>query len=580
MQSLEIALTLAAIFAAVAVARRARLGAAPEVWLTGPGRAWAWLAGSSLRSVLATVAFALLLRLALLPWAGVPLPIIHDEFSLLLQAQTFRLGRLANPTPAFAEHFETFHVNLWPAYQSVFFPGRSAALLLGDVLGHPWIGVLLVFAAFCGAVTWAIRGLLPGGIALGAGLLMAWRFGAFSYWVNSYWGGALTAFGGALVVGAALRLGRADWQFGAARAAALGLVFGLGLLLLMTSRPFEGFLLCLPIGVAIIFRVAHEALAGRSGLVLAAFVPATACLFVGIGLLGAYDVATTGRATYTPYELNRQTYALAPAFLSSPPLDGAKRGDPAMRAFYDWETDAHRRRGSASALARAMAAKLRGLWSFYVGPALTLPLLLGMALLARSRASLVLGGVLVLLGVLVATWDLPHYAAPAQILVALAAAVGLHGLWRARRAWTRPLAVGLVAASTLSALWPMVSLVSAGGPEGLPALTFFRPCCWFGPPADEGRPLYEARLRQIEGRHLVLVRTKPGDPLHEGWIWNGPDIESAPIVWARSLGPDHDAALAASMPDRKVWWLGDVSAQTDQPLERWLGQSDVSHSPS
>ena len=570
----ELVLTLASLSLAAALAWQGRTGG--PLWVGAPARslrivsAWSWVAGSSLRSILAVVAFALVLRIALLPWLGPPIPVIHDEFSLLLQARTFLLGRLANAPPPLAEHFETFHVNVRPAYQSVFFPGRSAALLVGELIGHAWIGVLLCFAALCGAVTWALRGCLPGGFALAAGLLLAWRYGGLSYWVNSYWGGALAALGGALVVGAALRLRPAGVAQGGGlrRGAANGFVLGLGAFLLMTSRPFEGFLLCLPIALALLAGLLHGAVRRQGAWALAVVVPATAWLVGGLVVLVSYDIATTGKARLTPYELNRSVYAIAPAFLSSPLLDGPKRGDPAMRAFYDWEAGAHRRGESLPGLARAMGHKLWTLWSFYVGMALTLPVILGSARLARERPSLVLGGGLLLVGVLDETWDLAHYAAPAQVLVALAAALGMHALWTApplRQRWTRPLAAGLVAAASLPIIVPM-SLVVAGAAGGsLPAFSITAPCCWFGPPADSGRPLYEANLRQLGERHLVIVRTSPADPLHESWIWNEPDLDAASIVWARSLGPARDAELVASMPDRQVWRVEDVRRQTTQP---------------
>jgi hypothetical protein len=127
-----------------------------------------------------------------------------DDFSFLLAADTFAHGRLTNPTPAMWTHFESFHITMQPTYMSMYFPGQGLLLAAGKLLfGNPWFAVLMCSALMCAAICWMLQAWLPPGWALLGGILAMLRLGLFSYWVNTYTGGALiTALGGALVLGA------------------------------------------------------------------------------------------------------------------------------------------------------------------------------------------------------------------------------------------------------------------------------------------------------------------------------------------------------------------------------------------
>src|SRR6202162_3649842 len=147
-------------------------------------------------------------RLSILPLLHIPVPGIHDEYSYLLMGDTFAHARLTNPPHPMWLSFETFHVNWFPTYSSIYPPAQGAILAIGQLLGSPWIGVLFSIAAMCAAIAWMLQAWMPSRWAFLGGVLAAIKFGIVSYWTNSYWGGAAAAIGGALVLGALGRISK------------------------------------------------------------------------------------------------------------------------------------------------------------------------------------------------------------------------------------------------------------------------------------------------------------------------------------------------------------------------------------
>src|SRR5882724_8786492 len=196
-------------------------------------------------AILVSGAAPLLVRLLLLPVLPIPAPRLQDEFSNLLVADTFAHGRLVNPVHPMWAHFESMHMLVRPVYASVFPVAQGLALAAGQVLtGRPWWSVWLSVGVMCAALCWMLQAWVPPGWALAGGLLAGLRFGIVSYWMNSYFGGAMAAIGGALVLGALPRIFRSrDRRYPALMAA--------GIAILANSRPYEGVMLALPAIVAL-----------------------------------------------------------------------------------------------------------------------------------------------------------------------------------------------------------------------------------------------------------------------------------------------------------------------------------------
>src|SRR5579872_743925 len=221
---------------------------------------------------------AFLLRALLLLWIPVPVPTAHDEYSYLFQAQTFNSGRLTNPPHPMWVHFETIHINMRPTYHSMYPPGQALFLLVGmRVFGHPWFGVWLSVILMCAAICWMLQGWMPPSWALLGGLLAVFRFALFGNWINSYYGGAAAALGGALVLGAVPRI-QSRRNVGA-----MAVLLAVGMVILANTRPYEGLCLSLvPIGCLLVWflkKRRERALIFRKALMV--------CLAIGIPAAGA-----------------------------------------------------------------------------------------------------------------------------------------------------------------------------------------------------------------------------------------------------------------------------------------------------
>src|SRR5467141_271748 len=367
------------------------------------------------RKTLAIVALffsVIVLRLAALPLLPVPVPSIHDEFSYLVMADTFVHGRLANPPHPMWMSFESFHVNWFPKYASMYPPAQGFALALGQILGHPWIGVLLSEAAMCAAILWMLQGWLPARWAFLGGALAALKLGIASYWMNSYWGGASAAIGGALVLGALPRIAR--------RAKIGDVVFlGLGILILANSRPYEGFLFCIPAAVWFVWWLAGKIksplpLRVRAGQVL---LPLVAMLLLTAAFMGYYNWRLTGNPLLLPHVLNTRTYHTTGLFLWDHKKPEMHYRNPQFEDFYNgWERDNYD--NTWADIVRVSEEKLIrcGTTYFWVGEVLALP---AIPFLFRNRKTrlLLVTFLLVTVGVFAVIWSNAHYAAPLTCII-------------------------------------------------------------------------------------------------------------------------------------------------------------------
>src|SRR4051794_763896 len=325
------------------------------------------------RKVAAMVVCALVpvvLRLSLLNLAPVPTPSIHDEFSHLLLADTLAHGRLTNPTPAYWRHFESIHEIQQPTYNSMYLPAQGAFLALGQkFFRHPWAGVEISVALMFAAMCWMLQGWIDPAWAMWGTLIAALKIGVVGFWVNSYMGGSVPALGGALLVGALPRLKRGDPRL------LPSFMLGLGVVILMNSRPFEGGFLTLA-SVLYLSPSIKRGLSRNPGNTFRVVLgPATAVIVCGSAFLGYYCWRVTGNPLRFPYQVNRDTYGW-PENLAILPPKIIKSSHPILQKMYEVEVHHRDIYGSFDNLVDNLNTRVFQNWAYLVGPVLTLPFLL------------------------------------------------------------------------------------------------------------------------------------------------------------------------------------------------------------
>ncbi len=484
-------------------------------------------------------ACTLLLRVVFIPLWGIPQPMWHDEFSFLLAADTFAHGRLTNPTHPMWIHFEAFHIIQHPTYMSMYPPAQGMMLAVGQLLGHPWIGQLVTTAAMCGVLCWMLQAWVPPAWALFGASLAMLHVGLLSYWMNSYFGSSLPALGGVLVLGALPRIEHHARLRDA-------ILMGIGLAILANTRPFEGFVFSLPIAAAMLVWLWKPKRIPTATVFLRVVLPLILILGATGAVMGYYFKSVTGNAWVMPYQVNRDTYAVAPYFVWQSPRPKPVYHHAEMEDFYiNWELRDYQNGRTVLGYARRLRHKLSRLWMFYVGPVFTLPLL-AFPLLFRDRKMklplLLLGAIAV--GILIETWTLDHYLAPAFGLFYLLLIQCMRHLSLYRR-HGKPLGPGLVRAIPAVCIAMVVLRLTA-----VATGTQIEPLWQRG---NLPRNEIVRELQNMPGKHLVVVHYRPGHSSHIDWIFNRADIDASKVVWARDMGDSRNQELLLYFKDRRAW---------------------------
>jgi len=416
-------------------------------------------------------------------------------------------------------------------------PAQGFVLAIGEWIGNPWIGVLLSCALMCAVIYWMLLAWLPPRWALLGGVIAWLKFAVVSYWINSYWGGAVAAIGGALLLGALARLIRRPGVRDA-------LLFGLALAVLANSRPYEGAIFSLPALVVLtrwLFRKSCGAFPLHTRWRVAALPIAVLLLLTG-AFMAFYNHSLTGHAVLFPNALNVHTYHTAPMFLFQKIKPMLHYNNQQFEDFYNgWEREEYDHSWeSINCLSWLKSVRFFSAYAWW-GMLLVLPAL-GLTFRDRRMRLPVIALVLVAAATFAVVWSNAHYAAPATCMVIL---LYLQSLRHLRLMRWKNLRWGAALASA-SVLLLVVDTTAAVNRKECD--TFYWTC-----DGDISRRTIQRKLESLPGKHLVMVRYGDDHNIHDDWVYNGAEMDTAKVIWAREIEPEQDGKLFAYFQDRKVW---------------------------
>jgi hypothetical protein len=495
---------------------------------------------------LLVMAMTMTIRIALLPRIPIPQPYVVDEYSYLLGAETFASGRLTNPMHPMWVHFETFHELMRPTYMSMYPPGQALFLAMGwKLLGHPWFGVWISFGLFGACLCWMLQSWVPPVYALlGTAITLA-KISLLGYWMNSYWGGAVAAIAGCLVLGALPRLARRVKSKDVVVAA-------IGLVLLANTRPYEGLVMSAAAILALLFWRTRRQRGLGELLSLRCVIPLLLVCGAGALLDGYYNYRVTGNALLMPWTAYSRDYRIAPPWIIMP-----ERQPPVYRHVdieKPWEFELeHFRKIRSNPLLNV--TELYQVFGFYCSSLFLFPVTLGILLSGSYRLWTAAAIFLcVWCGLLIESAKTPHYIAPSVGLLPLFAVYGFRLLRVIGRSY------GPVLLLALASLLCLQRGVQRGQERGLSWETG----------RQSPRMIAMREAMKSGGRHLILVRYSDDKPGRSNdCVYNSADIDASEVVWARDMGETKNRELVNYYQgSRKIWlYHPDIDPATLIPYE-------------
>jgi hypothetical protein len=382
----------------------------------------------------------------------------------------------------------------------------------------------------------------------------------FSYWADSYWGGAVAAIAGALVLGALPRIRRH-------LRARDAILMSIGFALLANSRPYEGLIYTIPFLIV----VARFIFAGKAPpfpvTLRRIILPMAAVMIVTFGFMAYYFWRTTGNLFEPPYLVNVSTYMQEPQFIWGKMGLPLHYNHPEMQEFYRGN-HVEMYRNAARNLPLTVLVRALEFWSFYVGFALTVPFIILFFVLPYGTSFRDLGHKALFLMCLIATsfaaLTLPtpymsHYAAP---LTCAIYALLLQTLRRVRIARRNKKHLGVwmvrsIAVACIVGFVVTVGVMASGVPRERALALLLPKGIVFRSDRSDSNPARQKMIRSFQkqqGKYLIIVRRKPGYEALS-WVYNDADIDQSQIVWARDMGANRNSELITYFAGRRAYLL-------------------------
>ena len=510
--------------------------------------------------ILATI----VLRVATLPLYPIPIPYIHDEQANMLGAETFSLGRLTNPSLLFPESLREIHVLSEPTRMMKYQPGTALFMALGIVaFGTAYGGIVLAIGLLIGSSYWAVKAWSNRTIALLIALFLLTAFRAPHYFMQSYWGGEVSMLGAMLMLGAYPRI------FFAKQYRYHYFLMAGGVLLAIT-RPYEGLalLLGLALHAAYLFTKSFSPQEKRHFL---------RHLSMALLLIGGSYAALQAHYNHTisqhwwklPYMAYQEQYNVTPATLGGGAHKEKFSTHPFLKQIQQWEWD-----GYAN---KTIATTIMGIIS---GGSLLLGLdrLDSLLLIAIPMCVFLV----ILIYLLPLYWMVQARALPNQrqklaplCIAWLLLMMGTHAIVGMQPHYMAVLlSVSLIMLATQLAPW-----LTAQPKSRLITCMLFSAVIFYGLLSSPTFPFYPTHIQHKENviaqlaaseKSLVFVDATQeieAGIVHESWVYNAPDIEAAPVIWAWYLSPGENARLIAHYNTRKLWYIAPSSMDRAIPYK-------------